>query len=259
MDHPTISIVISTYGRAEYLKVLIESLRSSVPEDKREIIIVSSDDPAGEKAQWLRRQPDIKLILADNRGHGRRKRSLYYYNNLGTKLAKNEWVFVLNDDMKASSGWYEVFCSKLAEPGMGKVGMVIVATHIGSFESGYRVAKLGWTQKPGQPKKDLYLSDFSIIKKEAFEAIGYFDESINWYGSGMDNSLAMALLTDFEVAVVEEIKSSKELPTLVCRPSLATKWSIFISSTTATSKSVNKAMAKELSMPLPYQFILSSK
>lgn len=205
MHTPTVTVVIPTYGRAEFLKNLIESIRHSAPPSAIEIVVVSSDAPDSEKVVWLTNQADVQLILADNRGKGRRKCSLYHYTNLGCKKATMDWVLVMNDDMKMNTGWYETFTQLLVASKEKKVGMMVVAGHIGDVESGARTVKLGWTQKNNEAKKDLYLCDFSIINRNILKEIGYFDESLNWFGSGIDISLAINLLTDADVLVTDRI------------------------------------------------------
>lgn len=83
MEKPKVSIVIPTYGRAEYLKNLVESVRKSTPKENYEIIVVSSDMPDSEKVKWPSEQPDVRVILSNTRSGGRRTKSLYYYTNLG--------------------------------------------------------------------------------------------------------------------------------------------------------------------------------
>lgn len=207
MNEVTVSIVIPTYGRAEYLKDLVLSVRESTPSGAYEIVVVSSDLPDSEKVKWLSDQKDVVLILADERRKsGGRKKSLYYYTNLGIKRAKKDWVFVVNDDMYFDKKWHLEFTDTLSKKGGENIGMVIVATHIGGREFGLRTAKIGRTKKAGGEWKDLYLSDLSIIKKDVLEKIGYFDENLDWFGSGADNSLAVEFLTDKDTVVNENIK-----------------------------------------------------
>lgn len=67
MRNPKVSIVIPTYGRAEFLKDLIFSVRNSTPKNTYEFVVVSSDLPKSDKVKWLSQQKDIELILVDQR------------------------------------------------------------------------------------------------------------------------------------------------------------------------------------------------
>ena len=205
MATPQISFVIPTYGRAEYLKDLISSIRKTTPAGFYEIVIVSSDDPQCEKVLWLKQQPDVKLILADHRQRGRRS-SIYKYINLGVYQTKFPWVYVVNDDMLLDAAWYREFAGLLGRPGNEDLGLVVVAAHLGSMVGEPRVATFGKGRKIGGQWQDLYISDFSIIRKDVLEKIGNFDENLNWYGSGADNTLAAMFLANAKIAVDDKIK-----------------------------------------------------
>lgn len=202
----TVSIVVPTYGRAAYIRDLITSARNSIPAGAYELIIVSSDPPETEKVKWLSQQADIQLVMADRRNGGRRKRSLYYYTNVGIHHARKEWILVMNDDMVFENDWYCHFANTLAEPKHWNTGMIIVASDLGDASLGCRVARIGRIKKHNSDWKDLYLSDVSLIHREVIERIGYFDENLDWYGSGADNSLAVEFLTDKETVVEARIR-----------------------------------------------------
>lgn len=205
MQNTKVSIVIPTYGRAHFLKDLISSVRNSTPQNAYEFVIVSSDLPESDKVKWLLQQRDVELILAGQRKKWQlRKQSLYYYINLGIKKTKKEWVFAVNDDMCFDKNWYKELEILLSNPINNSAGMVIVATHIGSTKLGRRIVKIGKTQKNGV-WKDLYLSDLSIIKKSVLEDIGFFDENLEWYGSGADNSLSIEFMTNENTLISEKI------------------------------------------------------
>ncbi|MCL4367017.1 glycosyltransferase family 2 protein [Patescibacteria group bacterium] len=205
-NSPTVSIVIPTYGRAEFLKKLIISVRKSTPKDMYEFVIVSSDPPETEKVRWLSKQSDVTLIMADNRKEGRRKRSLYHYTNLGIYKAKNQWVLVVNDDMKFNVKWYMNLTTLLKKHTKDNVGMIILSTHIGGTYLGYRIPVIGKIKKKSQDWKDLSLADLSLIRRDVLKKINYFDEGMDWYGSGMDNALAVEFLTKTKTILAPEIK-----------------------------------------------------
>lgn len=206
-DGPKISIVIPTYGRADYLKKLVKSISETVPANNYEIIIISSDLPDSEKISWLKNQENVQVILADSRSSNqKRKKSLYYYTNIGIKHSKFHWVFVVNDDMRFDSEWYRFFSEDVKQDVDASIGMIIAATHIGDINLGCRIATIGRVKKNNSAWKDLYLSDISIIRREVLEQIGYFDEGLDWFGSGMDNTLSIELLTDRKILPDERIK-----------------------------------------------------
>ena len=207
MQNPKISIIVSTYGRNEHLKKLLDSLRTSAPLEAYELLIISSDPPETEKIAWLKTQSDIKLILADARKPWQlRKKSAHYYINLGIKKSHNEWIIVVNDDMYFLPDWYSEFVKFLGNPDHSNAGMIIVAAHVGNVESGLRIEIIGKTKKPGREWRNLYLSDVCITRKDVLETIGLYDEHLDWFGAGADNSLAVEFLTTKDTIPCEYIK-----------------------------------------------------
>ena len=194
MSNPKVSIIIPTYGRSEYLKDLIESIRKTTPQGNYEIIVVSSDLPESEKVKWLSQEKDVKIVLAGTRKAWQvRKNSLAHYMNQGVKNSNYEWIFVVNDDMFFAPDWYQELVNFLADPDNSNVGMIVVSTHIGHVSYGLRIPVIGKTKKGDGNWKDLYLSDFAIVKKSVLEEIGLWDEKINWAGYSTDASMTILL------------------------------------------------------------------
>ena len=191
MSNPILSIVVATYGRFDYFKRLVESCRV-FPPGSYEIIAVSSDVP-GDKLAWMGQQPDVTTLFAGQRLPGQhRSQSLYAFENIGIKAAKGEWVFVTNDDTQLDP----MFMYHLNVYGPG-YDVIMVKGHLGDVGLGARTAVIGSITPPpgiGLPgKKELYLYDFTLIRKSVYEQIGYLDEGLDWFGKGFD--LAMACET----------------------------------------------------------------
>jgi len=183
VTRPKLSVVVSTYGRTEHIKSLVESVASNCPNENYEIVVVSSDAPDSPKIDWLQRQQNLRIIAADMRT-GPRLKSLYYYENLGIKAATGDWIFVTNDDTKLDPYFYadllpyqnfDILAVKghLAEPGLGQ-----------------RFPVIGTLRRPGETESSpLYLYDFTVIRPWVYKAVGYLDEQIDWFGKGWDLSL----------------------------------------------------------------------
>jgi len=203
---PRVSVIIPTYGRAEMLDGLLGSIRKSAPREAIELVVVSSDLQDSQKVRRLLSQDDLTVIFAGQRkGRQLRRQSLYSFTNLGIKRSTFEWVFVVNDDMTFDEDWYSQFSKIVSDPRNNNVGMVIVASHIGSIDLGIRVAKVGRAKVRGN-WEDVWLSDLSLIRRDVLESIGFFDEQLQWYGSGVDNSLKVRFLTQSEIYVAEQIR-----------------------------------------------------
>jgi len=154
-----------------------------MPNDFYEIIVVSSDDPNGDKCNWIRTKSNVTLINADFR-QGPRLKSLYYYENIGIKQAKYDYVLVMNDDMWFTPEFYNEFIK------CNGYDVIYLATQLGNVQLGSRLAIIGKYKTPhDNDYKDLYLADFVVCKKSIYEDIGYLDENIDWYGIGPDLSI----------------------------------------------------------------------
>lgn len=188
-----ISIVVPTYGRLEAFVKLITSIENSdIAPDLYEVVVVSSDPVDSEKIVWLKNKKNIDIVLqleADR--HTVRNRSLYYYENVGIKLCKYDWVMVCNDDMWVESDWYQEFLTYVND--VNKV--YLISSHIGGICLGLRIPSIGNIVKNGN-NSTMWLYDMSIIHKHIYEEINFLDEKVQWYGKGADLSLAVAFFTD---------------------------------------------------------------
>ncbi len=206
MRDSRISFIVPTYGRAEGLKKLFESVRKFTPSDVYELVVVSSDPKNSEKAVWLSNQPNIRVIFADERKKWQlRRKSNYFYLNTAIKNSTYPWIFPVSDDMYFDSNWHEEFIKVINDPKNANAGLIIVAGHIGNVASGIRVDVIGKTKKGNGDWKDLYLSDISIVRRDVMESIGMFDEKMDWFGSGADLSLSVEFLSDTDTIIAENI------------------------------------------------------
>lgn len=182
MPHPKVSIVCATYGRLDHFRKLVLSIRAAFPKDAYEIIAVSSDPTHGEKIEWMVAQPDINVVQAGTRMPGEpRKGSLYAFENIGIKMAGNEWIFVTNDDTEFDPFFYTAFV-----PMADVWDVIMVNGHLGDVGLGCRTAVIGHITPPGGFQRPLYLYDFTIIRKSVYEQIGFLDERLDWFGKGFD-------------------------------------------------------------------------
>lgn len=195
------SIVVATYGRFEAFKKLVNSIENTVIEgDSIQLIVVSSDHPESDKIQWIKRLShfDVNLHLDDVRV-GPRTKSLYYFENIGIKVAKHEWVIVCNDDMWFDPNWIVEFKKVVS-----KVNVYIISTHLGDPNFGLRIPLVG-SFKKGLKTFPLWLMDMTIIHKSIYEQIDFLDEHLKWFGKGADLALKIAFLTNEKVKLAHSV------------------------------------------------------
>lgn len=178
-----LSVVVSTFGRTDCVKALVESVDLTCPNAAYEIVVVSSDAPDSPKIGWLQAQGNVRVIQADVRT-GPRLKSLYYYENIGIKAAKGAWIFVTNDDTKLDPYFYANLLK------YKDFDVLAVRGHLAEPGLGQRFPVIGTLRRPNETESSpLYLYDFTVIRPWVYSAIGYLDEGIDWFGKGWDLSM----------------------------------------------------------------------
>ena len=97
MSHPLFSVIISTYDRAEMLKVALDSL---VAQTYKNFEVLVCDDGSTDNTikvvEDYKRRLDLKYIWEENWGGPARPR------NNGIKVSKGDWICFLDSD----DWWY---------------------------------------------------------------------------------------------------------------------------------------------------------
>lgn len=123
MAYPLVSIVTVNYDHPEVTCALLESLRH-VTYPNLEIIVVDNaspnDDPSVIKALY----PEIVFIQSE-KNHG-----FANGNNQGIRVARGEYIMLLNNDTEVEPGFFEPLVSKLqSDPDIGMVSPKIRFHH----------------------------------------------------------------------------------------------------------------------------------
>lgn len=202
MYYPKVSIVVATYERLDHFRKLVESVRHAFPKEAYEIIAVSSDPVHGEKMEWMVAQPDINVVQAGTRMPGEhRKGSLYAFENIGIKMATGDWIFVTNDDTEIDKDFYTVLAGMECE-----WDVIMVNGHLGEVGLGCRTAVIGHVGPPSGRSRPLYLYDFTVIRRQVYERIGYLDEGLDWFGKGFDLAMACETATGLRICYISDLK-----------------------------------------------------
>lgn len=210
-----ISIIIVSYNTKEFVKKCLQSIaRTFTKELYYEVIVVdnnSSDNTiaAVQNSEFIQRPMDQYLKIIEN------KKNVGYSkgNNIGIKKAKGKYLLFLNPDTVVYPETIETmieFMDRYPDAGCatcrvdlpnGKLddachrgfptpwnafcyfsGLSKVFSHSRLF-SGYT---LGWMDFQKVHEIDSCAGAFMIIRREAGEQIGWWDEDFFWYGEDLD-------------------------------------------------------------------------
>jgi glycosyltransferase involved in cell wall biosynthesis len=167
-----ISVIIPSYNRLHSLKRAIQSvLDQDCAVDE---LIVVDDGSTDETAIYIRHNfPHIKLIQQTNRGVSAAR-------NAGTKLARYDWIALLDSD----DSWHHNKISTIREHHAQQPDMGLIHSNEIWIRNHVRVNAMNKHQKTGGKLflRCLPLCVISpsavVLKRSLIEAAGYFDESL---------------------------------------------------------------------------------
>ena len=168
-----VSVIIPTYNRKNLLKRALHSANSQtfVPQ---EIIVVDDGSSDGTKDWVLERFPCVRYISQDNSGVSSAR-------NRGIREAKGSWIAFLDSDdewMPDKLEKQEIAINDSKEAWLCHTNEIWI-------RNGIRVNQMKKHQKYGGDVFENCLDicrispSSALIKKEVFEMVGLFDESLN--------------------------------------------------------------------------------
>lgn len=198
-----LSIVILNYNTSnltlQCLKSLIEQYHKALKEKEIEIILVdnhSSDDSIKAFELFIKDHPYIQLIEnQENMGFSKGC-------NIGAKKAKGEYIVFLNSDTQVIDmsllkmiNFAETHTKSAVIGGRLKNIDGSIQESVGKFYTlsqvllvlfGGRVFNLGKQNPTNEMKVDWVSGAYMLVKKDIFDKVGGFDETIFMYVEDMD-------------------------------------------------------------------------
>ncbi len=179
-----LSVVTPTFNKRALLGRTLAALRAQVlPAGTAWEIVVVDDGSTDDTAAWLREQalpgaPSLRVVSPGvNVGRARAR-------NLGARAAQGRWLVFIDDDIVAPPGLLAAHLELLAaHPGDGTIGYAVTepglvdAPHLHYLDT-RGVARLGPGPAPGR----YFVTQNAAVPREAFLAVGGFDEAYLGYG-----------------------------------------------------------------------------
>ncbi|MFN8557439.1 MAG: glycosyltransferase [Dehalococcoidia bacterium] len=182
---PRVSIIVLTYNKLEYTQQCLAALAATTPGDLYELIIVDNASVDGTRPFLDLLQGDVQVLLNDT------NRGFVEGCNQGARLARGDYLLLLNNDAIPQPGWLEPLLALAdADPRVGVVGAQLVYPDGRLQEAGCILWQdaTGWNVgKDGHPDDPRYTFvrevDYCsgaalLIRRAAWEAVGGFDRAL---------------------------------------------------------------------------------
>lgn len=202
-----LSIIIVSYNTADFLKECIWSIKKNTKNLNYEIIVVDNASSDNSLDMLKKNFPDV-IVIKSRENFGFSKA-----NNLGVKKSKGRYVLFLNPDTvvyKDSLLGMVKFMDEQKDTGAATCKLVIPggrfddAAHRGfpnpwnsfSYFSGFSKLfpksrlfggyNLGWMDLSKTHEIDACAGAFMVVRREAGEKIGWWDEDYFFYGEDLE-------------------------------------------------------------------------
>jgi GT2 family glycosyltransferase/ubiquinone/menaquinone biosynthesis C-methylase UbiE len=191
------SIIILTYNNLNYNRICLESIKKYTKEGTYEIIVVDNNSTDGTR-EWLKAQPDIKLILNDeNLGFPKGC-------NMGIHVSEKENdILFLNNDTNVAPRWLDNLKQCLYScDNIGATSSITnccsnyqaISVSYKNIEDMITFATSNNISSPDKWEQKSRLVAFCmLIKREVIDKIGFFDERFT-PGNFEDDDLCMRII-----------------------------------------------------------------
>jgi hypothetical protein len=201
-----ISIVIVGWNARRYLELCLESLESAPPRRSMEILVVDNASTDGTTEMIEARFPSVKLIKSpENLGFSKG-------NNLAIRQSTGRYIALVNPDVIVFPGCLDALANFLEQnPKVGNVGPRVLnpdmtlqsscrrfptlwnnfcsATGLATAFKNSRIfagEHMFYFPHDRTMAVDVLVGCFSMVRREAFEAVGLLDEGLFMYGDDVD-------------------------------------------------------------------------
>lgn len=167
-----LSVIIPTCDRPEELRRCLELLQP-IPAEECEVIVTDDSRSPSTQMAWTTDFPAVRQILGPRRGPAANR-------NNGAQAAQGGWLAFLDDDCQPAPGWIQTLLQEIDADDVDVVeGKTVCPDKRDSF----------FQEQVENLHGDLFWSCNLAIRRDAFQALGGFDEDFIGAG-GEDLELA---------------------------------------------------------------------
>jgi succinoglycan biosynthesis protein ExoM len=103
---PTISIIIPTFRRPDFLRAILSEVRQQLPEDGSVEVVIVDNDPEGSAKDVVPQKVPAFRYLAEPRT------GVTHARNTGVEVARGRFILFLDDDEIPMRGWLDAFLER---------------------------------------------------------------------------------------------------------------------------------------------------
>jgi len=197
----TISIVIISRNEGTELRATVDELTRTLPDGRREIIVVDDASTDGS-TKFLKRRPDVRQFKTDAIGVANAR-------NFGARQATGDVILFCDAHMRLPARWHRALIEPLESDAVGAVAPGVYSLTeperrgFGLYLSGPDL-KVQWHEKRERAPRPVPVLPgcFLAMRRDVFAATGGFDNGMRQLG-GNDNELCVRLwLLGYELLIV---------------------------------------------------------
>lgn len=209
-----LTVIIVNYNVQHFLEQCLYSVRKAAKNQAIEVFVVDNNSVDGSMAMVKEKFPEVLLI------ENKKNTGFSYANNQAIKIAKGQYILLLNPDTVVEEDTFEKVISFMdAHPDAGGLGVkmldgkgkflpeskrglptpsvafykIVGLSRLFPHSETFGKYHLGYLDKDKTHEVEILSGAFMLLRKEALDKIGLLDETFFMYGEDIDLSYRIIL------------------------------------------------------------------
>lgn len=176
---------VVSHGHGPLVRALLEDLIRLAPRTLRRVVL-TVNVPESERFDDLAATLPLRIV------HNASPRGFGANHNAAFRLAEEPFFAIVNPDVRLDRDPFEVLVAALSEPGVGMVAPRVVDAQGHVAPSARRlytpleIASRLWRRERAAPRPEWLAGMFLVVRRDAFERVGGFDERYFLYIEDVD-------------------------------------------------------------------------